>query len=215
MSTQLSPRDHTVANTPAHTPAALDPADLAPDLSRDTQVRFVAALAQWGNVRAAAQQAGVSRGHLYRMRRASAEFRTLWDAALVLARTQVEEVLADRALNGVQETVFYHGEEIATRTRYDSRLLLAHLARLDRIEARGDVYRAVREFEERLEDLRHPPAAPCWDDDDAQAPAPADDRADDRGDDRGDDRDDAAVDAAFALHYGPYVVDGADGGAEA
>ena len=46
-------------------------------------------------------------------------------------------MLADRALNGVQEAVFYHGEEVATRTRYDSRLLLAHLARLDkRVEER-------------------------------------------------------------------------------
>ena len=47
------------------------------------------------------------------------------------SRAHAEEVLADRALNGVEETVFYHGEEVATRTRYDARLLLAHLARLD------------------------------------------------------------------------------------
>ena len=49
----------------------------------------------------------------------------------MLARDHAEQVLADRALNGVEEKVFYHGEEVATRTRYDSRLLLAHLARLD------------------------------------------------------------------------------------
>ncbi len=35
-------------------------------------------------------------------------------------------------MNGVEEKVFYHGEEVATRTRFDSRLLLAHLARLDK-----------------------------------------------------------------------------------
>ena len=122
----LSP--HALAATPAV-------AEDAPDLSRETQAAFVQTLAQWGNVRAAAAQVGVSRQHLYRMRRASAEFRELWDAALLLARPQVEEVLADRALNGVTETVFYHGEEVATRTRYDARLLLAHLARLDRLGA--------------------------------------------------------------------------------
>ena len=144
----------------------VDPAGLSPDLSRETQAAFVQTLAQWGNVRAAAQQVGVSRAHLYRMRRASAEFRQLWDAALVLARPQVEEVLADRALNGVQETVFYHGEEIATRTRYDARLLLAHLARLDRVESRHQVHTVVAEFEERVARLLDPPVLMDWDDDD-------------------------------------------------
>ena len=144
----------------------VDPAGLAPDLSREVQAAFVQTLAQWGNVRAAAQQAGVSRAHLYRMRRASTEFRQLWDAALVLARPQVEEVLADRALNGVQETVFYHGEEVATRTRYDGRLLLAHLARLDRIESTNQIYMVAAEFEKRVARLLDPPEVLEWDDED-------------------------------------------------
>ncbi len=147
--------------------SAAAPGTLAPDLSRAVQVAFVEALAQWGNVRAAAAQVGVSRQHLYRMRRASAEFRDLWDAALVLARPQVEEVLADRALNGVTESVFYHGEEVATRTRYDSRLLLAHLARLDRLEQRGKTYDVLRDFDGRLERLAQPPPVYDWDDEDA------------------------------------------------
>lgn len=135
-----------------------DPAALAPDLPRETQARFVACLSQWGNVRAAAMQVGVSRAHLYRQRRASAEFRRLWDAALVLARPQVEEVLADRALNGVQEVVYYHGEEVATRSHYDSRLLLAHLGRLDRLASNYTVLVAAEEFDKQLEKLRRGPA---------------------------------------------------------
>ena len=142
------------------------PPELQPDVPLEKQALFVATLAQWGNVRAAAQQVGVSRAHLYRMRRASALFRNLWDAALVLARPRVEEVLADRALNGVQETVFYHGEEVATRTRYDSRLLLAHLARLDRIAATSGVIATVRDFDAELERLIDPPAPGAWDDED-------------------------------------------------
>jgi hypothetical protein len=141
------------------------PADIPADLPLATQAAFLRTLAQWGNVRAAAQQVGVSRQYLYRMRRASVKFRDLWDAALVLARPQVEEVLADRALNGMQESVFYHGEEIATRTRYDSRLLLAHLARLDQVEQRGNVYRMVREFDDSVEELLQTPPAYRWDDD--------------------------------------------------
>jgi DNA-binding phage protein len=147
---------------PAAQTAVTIPADLPPDLPRETLAAFVATLAQWGNVRAAAQQAGVSRAHLYRMRRASVQFRTLWDAALLLARPQVEEVLADRALNGVQETVFYHGEEVATRTRYDSRLLLAHLARLDRLGTSHAVAQTARDFDAELERLLNPPPAYDW-----------------------------------------------------
>ncbi|WP_017664136.1 hypothetical protein [Porphyrobacter sp. AAP82] len=143
--------------------AIVDPSALVPDLAPGVQAKFVEVLAQWGNVRAAAAQAGVSRAHCYRMRRASAEFRQLWDAALVLARPQVEEVLADRALNGQVETVFYHGEEIATRTRYDTRLLLAHLARLDKVEETYGVRAAVRDFEERVETLREGPVRSQWD----------------------------------------------------
>lgn len=165
---------HTALTTPAAAPgtaaaaqsSAADPAHLSADLARETQVAFLRTLAQWGNVRAAAAQVGVSRQHLYRMRRASWEFRELWDAALVLARPQVEEVLADRALNGVTESVFYHGEEVATRTRFDSRLLLAHLARLDRLECRAGINRAGQEFDARLDRLLRPPVIHDWDDED-------------------------------------------------
>lgn len=124
-------------------------------LDRKVQVEFIEELARWGNVRVAAQRTGLSRANLYRMRRACDRFRSLWDAALVLARPQVEEVLADRALNGVTESVFYHGEEVATRRRYDARLLLAHLARLDRLQNSGNVHRTVNEFDQKLGDLRH------------------------------------------------------------
>ncbi len=104
----------------------------APLLTPPKQAAFCKALANHGNVRLACRAVQVSAQTAYRARRASPAFRKCWDAALVIARDHAEQVLADRALNGVEETVFYHGEEVATRRRYDSRLLLAHLARLDK-----------------------------------------------------------------------------------
>ena len=181
----LSP--HALTTTPAAH-------DTAADLSRETLAAFVQMLAQWGNVGLAAQQVGVSRQHLYRMRRASAEFRELWDAALLLARPQVEEVLADRALNGVTETVFYHGEEVATRTRYDARLLLAHLGRLDRLETTYGVNRAAQEFDARLDRLLNPPVIHDWDDDDDYAEEDEDLYEDDLDADDAYDEGDAASD---------------------
>jgi hypothetical protein len=82
----------------------------------------------------------MSRQSAYLLRRRDRAFAKAWEAALVLARRHVEEVLATRALDGVEEPVFYHGEQVAVRRRYDARLLLAHLARLDRAaEAAGDL----------------------------------------------------------------------------
>ncbi len=145
-----------------NTPATFRPAATAmlehgaspsQQFSRERQVAFLDALSNWGNVRAAAGCAGVSRSTVYRMRRGCYRFRNLWDAALLLARPQVEAVLADRALNGVEEQVFYHGEEIATRRRYDARLLLAHLGRLDRLECKREVRDATVGFDFALEEL--------------------------------------------------------------
>ena len=105
---------------------------------------FLENLSVTGSVRSAACAAGVSHQSAYRARRGQGHFRLAWDAALVAARAHAADTLACRAIDGVEEKVFYHGEEIATRTRYSDRLLLAHLARLDKHAADG----ATRAFAE-------------------------------------------------------------------
>ena len=136
---------------PKLTPA--DPTPIPPSFSRDDQAVFLDTLAQWGNVTAAARVARVSRSTAYRMRRSCPRFKKMWDAALLLARPQVEAVLADRALNGTEESVYYHGEEVATRVRYDARLLLAHLARLDRLEDTRTIRQTAEGFDWELAKL--------------------------------------------------------------
>ena len=44
-------------------------------------------------------------------------------------------MLATRAIHGVEEEIYYRGELVGSRRRYDTRLLLAHMARLDRLVA--------------------------------------------------------------------------------
>lgn len=112
-------------------------------LTARRQGEFLKHLQLFGNVRLAARAAGVSAQTVYRARRASRGFALAWDAALLAARSYAEATLADRALSGTEEIVFYHGEEVARRQRYDSRLLLAHLARLDRMEERADLAAAL------------------------------------------------------------------------
>ncbi len=126
------------------------------------QVAFLAALAGCGSVRAACARIGISAQSAYLARRRHALFAAGWDAALVLARQAAEDVLAVRALDGVEEAVWYRVEVVGTRRRYDSRLLLAHLARLDGAAARSprSAERAGR-FDELLACLggEGPPAA--------------------------------------------------------
>ena len=119
--------------------------------TRERQVEFLHALAACGAVRGAAGRAGVSHQTAYRARLASAVFARAWDAALLAARCHAEEVLSCRAIDGVEEEVMYHGEIVATRRRYDSRLLLAHLARLDRLTADARVEAFAGDFEAALE----------------------------------------------------------------
>lgn len=118
------------------------------------QGAFLENLSHSGNVRLACRVAGVSPQTAYRARRKSVALARAWDAALVSARHNAEEVLADRALNGWEEAVFYHGEEVAVRRRYSDRLLLAHLARLDKLAERGDVADALAALDDQIDALQ-------------------------------------------------------------
>ncbi|MCL4672437.1 MAG: hypothetical protein KJZ64_05775 [Sphingomonadaceae bacterium] len=144
-------------NLGTNLPALLDtfPPDSAhppqTGFSRDKQVAFISALASSGAARRAVRAAGISHQTAYRMRRANPAFRLAWDAAMLAARAVAEDVLAVRAIEGVEEKVFYHGEEVATRRRFDSRLLLAHLARLDRLTANAAANAFAEDFEAALE----------------------------------------------------------------
>ncbi|MEE4453824.1 hypothetical protein [Novosphingobium resinovorum] len=97
------------------------------DASR--KVRFLDHLSRKGDVRSACARVGMSRTSAYVLRRRDAVFAQGWRAALVLARAHVEEVLATRALDGVEEAVWFRGELVGTRRRYDTRLLLGNCSR--------------------------------------------------------------------------------------
>ena len=114
------------------------------------KARFLEHLSRHGNVRAACAAAGLSGEAAYRLRRREALFARGWAAALVLAREHSVQVLADRALNGVSEPIFYRGEQVGARVRFDSRLLLAHLARLDAAAEDAVAVAAADRFDELL-----------------------------------------------------------------
>ena len=125
------------------------------------KVRFIEVLAETGNVRHACARAGISRHTAYKARRREAVLSQAWEAALALAAEHVDAVVAERALDGVEEPVFWKGELVGTRRRYDNRLLLAHLARLEARAARRPVALAAGRFDELLARLGGQPVDPA------------------------------------------------------
>ncbi|ATW03773.1 hypothetical protein CHN51_09685 [Sphingorhabdus sp. YGSMI21] len=121
---------------------------------RELRVKFLEALAQTGNVQASAYFVQRSRQSAYDLKRRDPDFARAWLAALVLAREEAQDKLQERAIEGVEEEVFYHGEVVATRRRYDSRLLLAHLARLDKIAEQIPAQRGAARFGDMLDAIR-------------------------------------------------------------
>jgi hypothetical protein len=95
-------------------------------LSPERQADFLAALAATGSVSNAAAAVGVSRTAIYRLRNSpqGAAFRSRWAKALREAVAVLAEAAFDRALHGISEPVWYKGEQIGERVRYDNRLLM-------------------------------------------------------------------------------------------
>lgn len=116
----------------------------------EARARFLDHLADKGSVRAACACVGLSPQAAYCLRRRDALFARGWDAALVLAHGHSEQVLTVRALDGVEEPVYYRGEQVGVRRKYDTRLLLAHMARLDRMAESRAAQRDAGRFDELL-----------------------------------------------------------------
>ena len=116
----------------------------------ERKARFLVVLCEHGNVRLAAARVGRSVQSVYVQRRRDPLFDRAWKAALIHARDASEQIFAERALEGVEEPVFYKGEQVGTRRRYDNRLLLAHMARLDRMAEDRKAMQDAARFDELL-----------------------------------------------------------------
>lgn len=123
-----------------------DPSGWTPD----RQTRFLSMLSESGNVKASARACGLSPQSVYKLRRRDPLFARAWHAALLLARDHSAQVLANRALDGIEEEIYYRGELIGTRRRYDTRLLLAHMARLDKLADDAAIESDAGRFDELL-----------------------------------------------------------------
>jgi hypothetical protein len=161
---------HSSALAPVSPPDGADPFrnpvdDAAPPPRRirhdgwtpERQAVFLEALAACGVVADAARQAGMSAQGAYalRNRRAGRAFATAWDAVLIhRARGRLGDEVMSRALNGHTDTTRGENGETCERHRFDNRLSMAVLTRLDRLaEAAGDRAEHLRAVSEDMEEL--------------------------------------------------------------
>lgn len=101
------------------------------------QRAFLEELAATGSVLRAVLHVGKTARAAYslRQRREGGAFRLGWDAAVLIARCALEGLLMDRAVNGYEEVSSRSDDGTVLRSKFDNRLGLGLLGRLDRIAA--------------------------------------------------------------------------------
>ena len=88
---------------------------------------FLTSLAETCNVKLSAKRAGVSHNCVYERRNRNASFRVSWDAALATGYAQLELMMLERALHGVEKTVIGRDGTSSTMREYNDRTALALL----------------------------------------------------------------------------------------
>ena len=88
---------------------------------------FLRSLAETCNVKLSAKRAGVSHNCVYERRNRSASFRVSWDAALATGYAQLELMMLERALHGVEKVVTARDGTTTVMRQYNDRTALALL----------------------------------------------------------------------------------------
>jgi hypothetical protein len=145
----------------AHMPALVDPLEsreLETSFSETRRLRhdgwtpekkrlFLERFAECGVIVEACEAAGMSAKAAYNLRDRDPLFAAGLDAACVKARAPLADEAYSRARNGVVERIYKDGVIVAERHRYDNRLTMAVLARLDsridRAEEKGAAHLAL------------------------------------------------------------------------
>lgn len=98
---------------------------------------FLRYLSESGNVSESARQADMPRHSAYRLRRMDEEFAKAWDDALADALDELESVLIQRAIEGVEKPHYFGGKEVGTVKSYSDNLAM-FLLKSRRAEIYGD-----------------------------------------------------------------------------
>jgi hypothetical protein len=125
------------------------------------QRAFLEEMACTGSVISATKHVGKSARSAYQLRhrREGTAFRLGWDAAILISRATLGDMLMDRAIHGYEEMTVKQDDGSTLRGKYDNRLGKGLLERLDRIaekqavagSAAAQVQLVVQDFESFLD----------------------------------------------------------------
>lgn len=109
------------------------------------QRAFLEEMACTGSVISATKHVGKSPRSAYQLRhrREGAAFRLGWDAAILISRATLGDMLMDRAIHGYEEMTVKQDDGSTLRGKYDNRLGKGLLERLDRIAEKQAVAGSV------------------------------------------------------------------------
>ena len=93
-------------------------------LTPEKLTAFCAALAETCNVGRACRAVGISRQTAYTWREADADFALAWGRAMKAGLLALEDEAHRRAFDGVDEPVFYKGDECGTIRKYSDTLAI-------------------------------------------------------------------------------------------
>lgn len=119
---------------------------------------FLAELARRGNVSDACRAVDAPRQTMYDWRETDPAFAAAWDAALDEAADRMEREAFRRAVEGVDEPVFYQGDEVGSVRKYSDTLLIFLLkaARPEKYRERTEVQASGALRIEYVNDWRNP-----------------------------------------------------------
>jgi hypothetical protein len=115
---------------------------------------FLTTLASYGTVGEAARAAGMSRQSAYKLRSSTngRGFRLAWSAAIRLAREHLVDLVHSRAVHGCVEVIVRDGQVWGERHRFDNRLTMDVIERLDRqVALEGEDSRTTGMIADRFE----------------------------------------------------------------
>ena len=95
----------------------------------EKMAQFLRQLSATHSVSAAARSVGMSRQSAYRLRSRLKDqaFDLAWDVAFQHSYNNLAHAALERALNGVEVPIYYHGEQVGSYHRFDERLTVALL----------------------------------------------------------------------------------------
>lgn len=90
---------------------------------QDIKQRFLEVLSETANVVEARKAVGLTARRLFLLRESDSEFARDWDLCFQIGVSSLESEAIRRARDGVEEPVFYKGEEVARVLKYSDGLL--------------------------------------------------------------------------------------------